>query len=1328
VGPERLPAFRERGERVTPTPAPRAHLLSNGRYSVMITDAGSGYSRWHDLAITRWREDATCDADGAYVFLRDVIAGDVWSVGYQPSGREPDEYAVAFSEDRAEIVRRDGAITSRLEVIVSPEDDVELRRVTLTNTGALTREIELTSYAEVVLASPASDAVHPAFSNLFVHTEYVSAHETLLATRRSRAPDEPALWVGHVLAVDGETVAALEWETDRAQFLGRGRSIRTAVSVMDGRALSNTVGSVLDPIVSLRRRVRIPPGQRAVLTFSTLVAPSRDAVLALADKYRECAVFERIATLARVHANLHLKALRIGVDEALLFQTLVAAVVYANRALRASGDTLTRQPGGQEVLWSFGISGDRPIVLLVIEGDANTEIVTQLLHAHEYWRTKCLAIDLVVLNDAAPSDAQALHALLEPLFPPNNTTAESVRHRSKGEALLLRGEKMTAQQRGVLAATARVALSSHGTLAEQIARAHSAGDTVATPLAAPTTAHTDVQHPPPNLEFFNGLGGFTPDGREYVTVLEAGERTPAPWINVIANESFGCQVSESGSGYTWSVNSQENQLTEWSNDAVSDPPSEALYVRDEETGELWGPTALPIREENEQYVSRHGPGYSRFEHSSHGIALELLQFVPLDDSIKVSRLTLTNQSGRPRRLSVTAYVKWVLGVSRGGTAPFIVTELDAVTNAMFARNSWRRDFGERVAFADLGGTQTAWTGDRTEFLGRYGTLARPAALAQNAQLSGRIGAALDPCCALQTMVVLPEGGSVDVKFFLGDAASKDEARHIIGRYRAADLEERLRSVAAQWDDALGTVRVTTPDRSMDLMLNHWLLYQVLACRVWARTAFYQASGAYGFRDQLQDVMALTVSRPAVARQHLLRAAARQFVEGDVQHWWHPPVGRGIRTRVSDDLLWLPYVVNEYLAATGDANVLDEIVPFLEGPLLAASASESYFEPRESPEHATLFEHCSRAINRSLAVGSHGLPLMGTGDWNDGMNRVGAGGKGESVWLGWFLCAVFRDWSTLADARGEGARAETWRSSALALQQSLEREAWDGEWYRRAFFDDGSPLGSAVNDACRIDSIAQSWSVISGAADVTRSQRATASLETHLVKGDDGIALLLTPPFDDTPPDPGYIKGYLPGIRENGGQYTHAATWTVVAFAQLGDGDKAAELFAMLNPITHGGSASGVQRYQVEPYVMAGDVYGEPPHVGRGGWTWYTGAAGWMYRAGLEWILGFRLRGTRLVIDPCIPRAWPGFSMVFRYHSARYEIVVENPSGVCRVVSSLDVDGVPVEAQTGIPLVDDGQTHQVHVVLGGAPPSLMTVPVSSRTAVDETQSPCTREKP
>jgi cyclic beta-1,2-glucan synthetase len=1093
-------------------------------------------------------------------------------------------------------------------------------------------------------------------------------------------------------------------ETDRARFLGRGCSVRTPLSVIDGRPLSNTVGTVLDPVFAMRRRVRVAPGAIVRIAFWTMVAATREAVLDLADKHRDITAFERAATLAWTQAQVQLHHLGIDPSEAALFQRLAGHLLYAAPTLRPSSDTIRRGGGSQPGLWVHGISGDLPIVLLRISESEDLDIVRQLLQTHEYWRMKQLAADFVILNERESSYVQDLQVALETMVRTSQSRPQVRVEGASGRVFTLRADLISVETRALLSSVARVVLvAQRGRLSDQLDRAP---EVRAFARPAPKRAFAAAarpQVPPvlPTLELFNGLGGFASNGREYVTVLGPGQSTPAPWINVIANPAFGFQVSTEGAGYTWSVNSRENQLTPWSNDPVTDRPGEAFYVRDNDTGDLWSPTALPIRDdEAATYVARHGWGYSRFEHSAHGIALDLLQYVPLDDPIKISRLVLRNMSSRTRHLSVTAYVEWVLGPSRTASAPFVTTEIDPGTGAMFARNPWNSAFGSLVAFVDIGGRQNDWTGDRREFIGRNGTLASPAALTGVTPLSKTVGAGLDPCGVLRTMIELPANGVIELVFFLGEAASAEDARILIERYRTADLDAVRSEVDRFWEKVLGAVQVRTPDRPMDIMLNGWLLYQALACRVWARSAFYQASGAYGFRDQLQDGLAMATACPLMTRDHLLRAAARQFVEGDVQHWWLPHSGQGVRTRISDDRIWLAYAVAHYVDTTGDAAALDEVVSFLEGQRLAADEHDNFFQPTIADETATLFEHCARALDHSLSLGGHGLPLIGTGDWNDGMNRVGDKGQGESVWLGWFLHATLIAFAPHAEARQETVRAARWRAHATLLQIALEREAWDGGWYKRAWFDDGTPIGSASSEQCRIDAIAQSWAVISGAAAPERAARAMAAVEQELICAKDRLALLFAPPFDKTQLDPGYVKGYPPGIRENGGQYTHAAAWTTIAFAALGDGDKAVRLFSFLNPVNRARTRADVLRYKVEPYVVAADVYAMPPHAGRGGWTWYTGSSGWLQRAGVESILGLRLHGNVLHLDPCIPAEWPGFEIMLRHRSSQYAIEVENPDGAGRGIDFAAVDGkVLMDRPLGLQLSDDGATHHLKVRLG-----------------------------
>jgi cyclic beta-1,2-glucan synthetase len=1265
---------------------PVTQLLSNGRYAVMLTASGAGYSRWRDIAVTRWREDTTRDDWGSFVYLRDVNSGEAWSPGRPTSGALDQQNAGVFGEDHAEFSHRDGSLATTMDVLVSGEDDGEVRRISLTNGGRRSREIEVTSYAELVLTSAAADSAHPAFAKMFVQTEHLPEFGALIATRRTRSHDEPQVWAAHFAVVEGKIVADPQFETDRARFIGRGRTLATAAGREGGAILSNTVGTVLDPVFALKLRVLVPSGKVVRVAFWTLVAESRDALLDLVDKHHDKSAFDRAKTLAWTQGQVQLRHLGVEPEEAADFQRLAGPILYADRRFRPSTETIERGAGPQSGLWSSSISGDLPIVVLRIDDIEDMAQVRQLLRAHEYWRMKQLAVDLVIVNERASSYTQDLQVAIETAVRSSQSRPRLGHETARGSVFVLRADLISPPTRALLLATARVVLSSrHGRLSDQFARLTKAPSRRETPRALPARRKSAgaTSSRTVDLEFFNGHGGFDKDGREYVTLLRDGATTPAPWINVIANPVFGFQVSADGSGYTWSENSRENQITAWSNDPVTDPAGEAIYIRDEATGELSSPTAQPIRDRG-LYTARHGFGYSRFEHEAQGLALDLLQFVASADPIKISRLRLTNLSDQPRRLTVTAYAEWVLGTGRGASAPFVNTAIDDASGAMLARNPWNIPSSGRVAFSDLGGRQSAWTADRAEFLGQGGTPASPAALLGHAPLSGATGAGLDPCCALQCTINLGAGESADVVWFLGQCVSAEAASELVIRYRSLDVGELLAGIEQSWAKTLGAVQVRTPDRAMDIMLNGWLLYQTIACRVLARSAFYQSSGAYGFRDQLQDGMALSFAMPDETRRHLLRAAARQYVEGDVQHWWLPQSGQGVRSRISDDRVWLAYATATYIGTSGDMAILDETVPFLEGPVLRPDEHESFYPTMIADDPASLFEHCARGLDQSVALtGRHGLPLMGTGDWNDGMSRVGEGGQGESVWLGWLLVRTIALFAPLAQSR-DPDRAARWRAHAAAVTNALETQAWDGAWYRRATFDDGTWLGSQASDECRIDSIAQSWSVLSGAAEPGRASVAMASLDEHLVRHDDGLALLFTPPFDKTHHDPGYIKGYPPGLRENGGQYSHAAMWAVLAFCKLGMGDKAAGLFDMLNPVNHSRSLTDANRYRVEPYVVAADIYSVAPHVGRGGWTWYTGAAGWMYRAGLEGILGLRREGSDIVVEPCLPTSWPGFQATVKIDDCEVDVHVVRSNALDREPRRIVLDGVAIGGQEGRP--------------------------------------------
>lgn len=1275
-------------------PAPEVHLLSNGRYHVVVSSAGGGYSRWRNLAVSRWREDPTRDCWGSFCYIRDTGTGRFWSTAYHPTLTAGSSYEAIFTQGKAEFRRRVEELESHMEIAVSPEDDIELRRVTITNHLDKPRRIEVTSYMEIVLAPQPQDVTHPAFSNLFVRTELLPSRQAILCTRRPRSSVEKTPWMVHLMTVHGEAEPDLSFETDRTRFIGRGGALASPAALSGRGPLSNTEGAVLDPVAAIRYVAVIPPNSEVIIDFVTGVAETREAVTALLDKYHDPRLSDRVFELAWTHSNAELHHLNTVEAEAQLYGRLAGAIVYSSPLYRAGSGILNRNRRGQPGLWSYGISGDIPIVLVRIRDGDKIDIVRQALRAHAYWRMKGLAADLVICNEDDSIYRQELQEAITNLVA---VSPDADLLDKPAGVFLLRSEQIAEEERVLLQAVARVVfVDEAGTFREQVERRSRTHMPAGLPRTVQRRVRTTPQQAPwYDLAFYNGIGGFTRDGREYIITLKPGEQTPAPWVNVIANPQFGTVVSESGSVYTWSENSHDFRLTPWHNDPLRGNTGEAIYIVDEETAHMWSPSPQPAPGEG-AYVARHGFGYTIFDYEEDGVASELIVYVAMDAPVKFARLKLTNRSDRRRKVSIYAFWELVLGESRNKSLPHVITETDPVTGAIFARNAYAPEYGSRIVFADTNETTHTITGDRTEFLGRNGTPANPACLART-RLSGRTGAGLDPCAAFQVPVELEPGQERIVIFVLGTADSEEQARKLLHKSRGTSgAQQALEGVWDYWSRTLGVVYVETPDQAVNFLANGWLLYQTLSCRMWARTGFYQSGGAYGFRDQLQDAMALLHSEPRLLREHLLRAAARQFKEGDVQHWWHPPVGRGVRTHCSDDYLWLPYAVCRYVQGTGDTGVLDERVPFLDGRLVRPDEDSYYDLPQVSDDVDILYGHCVRAIENGLRFGAHGLPLMGGGDWNDGMNLVGEQGKGESVWLGFFLYDVMTRFADLARRRGDGAFAETCRAESGRLRLFLEDSAWDGEWYRRAYFDNGEPLGAKENLECQIDSIPQSWAVLSRAGDRDRARTAMDSVDRRLVRRDARIVQLFTPPFDTSDLNPGYIKGYIPGVRENGGQYTHAAIWADLAFAEMGDVNRAWEIFALIHPISHGNSPESIKTYKVEPYVVAADVYAAYPHTGRGGWTWYTGAAGWMYRLITESLLGLRLEVDALRFAPCIPADWPSFKIHYRYRETTYHITVQNEGGG-RCVKRVQVDGVEQE-ELILRLVDDRTDHEALVVL------------------------------
>ncbi|MGN0145155.1 MAG: GH36-type glycosyl hydrolase domain-containing protein, partial [Clostridium sp.] len=1338
-------------------------LLSNGEYSSMINICGSGYSKKNDMMIYRWNGSSTNDNSGLFFYIKDLSSNNYWSSTFEPCKTYGENYTAEFTLDKAKFSRNDGDIESNMEMTLSTEDDLEVRKITLNNKSDEEKIIEITSYCEITLTTFAADSVHPAFSNLFIQTEYVENEEILLGNRRGRVKGAKIPYIFQKIIVNGEREGDITYETSRLNFIGRNRELKNPKAMDNDITLDNTVGTVLDPILSMRVRVRIKGNEKKDIYFITGTSDSKEEAIGAVHKYSNSSMLERVFERYSIAIQLELKNLEIRSITANMFQNLSSYIFYLQSGREDRENYIKNINKHQKDLWAYGISGDLPIVFLTIEDESDINLVLNMVKFYAYMKIKGVKIDFVIYNNEEISYDEPLQKSILQVI--RNSNVDNNINKAAG-IFIYNKSTMSEEVKNFLIGISRIYIDSkNGTLVDHFNKCtvkHDESDFTENmysrlnvfseiqnveennlkrssyridiknksddlkenseisikeidliPLSIDenesdgnainnndinyseydndvdfinsndliegmkikscnNSKDIDSEYSSDSLDFFNGYGGFDKKDNTYVIRLSDYKNTPAPWINVVSNADFGFHISESGSSYTWCRNSRENKITPWSNDYIRDPMGEALYIRDDSDGRYFSITPKPVRDEGE-YIIKHGFGYSQFMHTAYGIKGTMKVFAPKDEKVKLQIVTLENLNNENREISIFYYAKLVLGVYAYESERYISTysvKNNSNVEYIGGNNPYSEYFGNLHAYLTIaGGKNLTVSGDAKEFIGFGGEIEAPKALNYK-NLSNKTGSIYDPCLSACSKIKLKAYEKKDVVIIFGQDF-KENIQDMVEKYKdISNVYDAFERVKEYWNNFLGNIQVSTPDKSMDYMLNGWLLYQTFSCRYLSRSAFYQSGGAYGFRDQLQDVMALGVVDSEIQKAQIIRSASRQYIEGDVQHWWHPVINSGIRTRFSDDLLWLPYVTAQYINSTGDYSILDMESPYLEDEPLKEGEDERYTIVNQSSKIGTIYEHCQKAIEKSLKFGEHNIPLMGSGDWNDGMSTVGNKGKGESVWLGWFLYDILNSFEEIAEYKNDFDLSSYYNKNKIFIKDNLEKYAWDGNWYRRAYFDNGKPLGSRENPECQIDSLAQSWAVISGAEcknnkDLSQSKEYTdraveamEAVERNLIKKDKGIILLLAPPFNNSNLEPGYIKGYVPGVRENGGQYTHAAVWVILALTKLGLSDKAVKYYNMINPINHSKTEFECMKYKTEPYVMSADVYLKEPHGGRGGWSWYTGASGWMYRVGIENILGLqRIKDKGYEIKPCVPEQWNEYEIRLKNETENYTIKV-----------------------------------------------------------------------
>ena len=1272
----------------------RGNIIGNEKYVVAINQQGIGVSKFEENYINRFKKTDDYD-QGIFFYIKDIETNDIWSA----TGEENcDKCTIQFMPDKNQFEKTKNGIKTKLKITVDANEPVEIRRLKIKNDTEKEKIFEVTSYFEPVLSRKEQDYAHQAFNNLFLVYKYDEELDAIVVKRRARdIHQDKKVFLIAKMQTNCEKIGETEFEINKEKFIGR-NNLGLPIMIRNSNPLSKKDGLTTEGIIALKNTVKVQPGEEVFVDLLLSVEYDKQTAIDNIKKYNITENITREFEIVKAKTEAEARYLEVKGKDIDIYQTIMSYVLFDN-PLRQN-QQLGYKVYEQKDLWKYGISGDLPIITVTIKYVNDLYVIKQVIKAYEYLKIKNIKVELVIINEENYSYENYIRDEIESAI--LNSHLAYMKNIYGGIFVLSKSE-MDIQDVNLIKFVSTIVIDSHlGTLEniiqdmeeEVLDNYRIVEKSEIKTMEEDTTKDVDILSNTQNVKYYNEYGAFSEDGKEYIIRTNNDNKVPTTWSHIMANEKFGTVVTESNGGYTWYKNSRLNRVTSWNNSSSVNIPSEAIYLKDLDNGRIWSPTAMP-KPDDKNYNAIFGFGYAKYIHSSDDILQELEVFVPQDESVKINILTLKNNAPKKKKVKIVYYLKPVLGEDEIKSDGYIKLQYEENANVLIAKNLYKTEEFENIVYVSSSEKIKSFTGNKKSFLGKGG-ITNPSGLHRMA-LDNDNGLGKKTCMAIELEVEIESFSDKKISIVMGADDNIVNAKDIAYKYsKVQNCNMELSKTKNKWNELLGRVQINTPYESLNIMLNGWTMYQTIVSRLLGRSGFYQSGGAFGFRDQLQDAFATKYIDTQILYNQIIKHSKHQFIEGDVEHWWHEENNRGIRTKFSDDLLWLPFAVIQYISYTGDYNILKVKTPYLQGAELQQHEKEKYDKYLPGDVEETIYEHCKKAIDRACNFGENGLPKIGIGDWNDGFSNIGPEGKGESVWLGFFLYMILEGFVKISENKHDKKNATKYREIMDRLRNYLNNNGWDGRWYKRAFADNGDVYGSMENEECKIDSIAQSWSVISGVGEENKKISAMESLEKHLVDTENGIIKLLDPPFYKGKLEPGYIKAYLPGVRENGGQYTHAAIWAIIAEAMLGKGDKAVELYRMITPIEHSRTKEAANKYKVEPYVIAADVYSYQNLAGCGGWTWYTGSSSWYYLAGIQYLLGLNINHNIMTIRPCIPKEWEEYSIRFKFGESIYNIKVKNPNRKNTGVERVILDGTEIEKE--IKLDGSGKIFNIEVIM------------------------------